>query len=418
MRSHRFNNGGFSLIELMVAAVIAMLSTLVMFQSLSTAEKYKRVTTSGNDSQQGAMLAYDQISYLTRNAGSGLVQTPGSFNCLLQAFDTGAQIYPSAATAPAPFDILPAQMRLSPVLAFDGGTQPDVLVLMMGESGAGNIADPSARMNATKQRLGMSNTVGIRPNDFLLFSRYQPDATGNPTSANCILTQASAIPSEIDATSGYITANPVNVTAARFATPSTSMPATADRYAVSTLGTTPQMVAIGVRRQSGRSDLVMYDLLTRATPVVIAENVIDFQVVYGVDTSFNAARNSGTDADYFGDGAIDFWTSPTGDWSSANMYSPMIAGSQSWTGAERQRRVKAIKIGMITYDTENEKTAVARSSNTLTLFNTLGAGITVTQTIGSGLFVATNRYRTFEFSAPIRNLTSGLSPIEEEFIIR
>jgi type II secretory pathway pseudopilin PulG len=418
MKSHCSNNGGFSLIELMVAAVIAMLSTLVMFQSLSTAEKYKRVTTSGNDSQQGAMLAYDQISYLTRNAGSGLVQTPGSFNCLLQAFDTGTQIYPSVATAPAPFDILPAQLRLSPVLAFDGGAQPDVLVLMMGESGAGNIADPSARMNATKQRLGMSNTVGIRPNDFLLFSRYQPDATGNPTSANCILTQASATSSEIDTTSGYITANPVNVTAARFASPSTSMPATADRYAVSTLGTTPQMVAIGVRRLSGRSDLVMYDLLTRATPVVIAENVIDFQVVYGVDTSFNAARNAGTDADYFGDGAIDFWTSPTGDWSSANMTSPLIAGSQSWTGAERQRRVKAIKIGLITYDTENEKTAVARSSNTLTLFNTLGAGITVTQTIGSGLFVNTNRYRTFEFSAPIRNLTSGLSPIEEEFIIR
>jgi Type IV Pilus-assembly protein W/Prokaryotic N-terminal methylation motif len=418
MRFQKNNESGFSLIELMVAAVIAMLSTLVMFQSLSTAEKYKRVTTSGNDSQQGAMLAFDQISFLTRNAGSGIVQTPGSFNCRLQAFDTGARIYPSTATPPAPFNVLPAQMRVAPVMAFDGGAQPDVLVLMMGESGAGNIADPSARMNNSRTRLGLSNTVGIRPNDFLLFSRYQPDLAGNPMSADCILTQATAAGSELDMASGYITANPVNVNAARFSTPAAAMPATADRYAVSTLGATPQFVAIGVRVSGGRSDLVMYDLLTRATPVVLAENVIDFQVVYGVDTSFNPARNIATDQDYFGDGAIDFWSSPTGDWSSNNLFSPMPAGSQGWTGEERQRRVKAIKIGLITYDTENEKTAVAKTTNTISLFNTLGAGVTSTRTIGSGAYVATNRYRTFEFSVPIRNLTSGLSPVEEEFIIR
>jgi hypothetical protein len=77
--------GGLSLIEMMVAVTIAMIGSLVMFQSMTSGERYKRVTASGNDSQQSAMIAFDQLSYMGRNAGAGLVQTPGSFNCLLQA---------------------------------------------------------------------------------------------------------------------------------------------------------------------------------------------------------------------------------------------------------------------------------------------------------------------------------------------
>jgi hypothetical protein len=418
MKHFSTQDQGFSIIELMVAATIAMFATLVMFQSLLTAEKYKRVTSSGNDSQQSGMMAFDQVSYLVRNAGSGIVQTPGAFNCLLQAFDSGVRIYPSAGALTAPFDVLPTQLRLAPVMAYDGGINPDVLVLMMGESAAGNVADASSKLNTSRDRLGVSSTVAIRPNDFLLFTRYQPDAAGNPVSSDCILTQAFATAAEIDSTTGYITANPVGLSSARYSAPVGAMPATTDKYAVSTLGVVPQIVALGIQRANGRSDLVMFDLLNRGNNTVLAENVMDFQVAYGVDTSFNAARDVSTDWNYFGDGVIDVWVSPTGDWSSANLASTVPAGMQGWTGAERQRRIKAVKIGIITYDTETEKTAVDRTNNTIKLFDSLGAGIDVVRTIGTTPYVTTNRYRTYEFSAPMRNLTSGLSPINDEFIIR
>jgi type IV pilus assembly protein PilW len=418
MMAKRTTQSGFSLIEMMVAATIAMLGTLVMFQTMSSGERYKRVTTSGNDSQQGAMIAFDQLSFMVRNAGAGLVQTPGSFNCLLQAWDGGARIYPSGAAMPAPFGAVDGQLRLAPLQALDGGANnPDILVVMRGESSSGNIADTAGRAANAGNSLGTVNTVGLRPNDLLLMTRFQPDALGNPRSADCFLTQSNPTAGELDGATGYIVVNPFRVTGARFSAPAASMPPASDRYSVSTLGASPSILLIGVRRSAGRSDLVMYDALNRGNITVLAENVVDFQVAYGVDTTIRNPRTIGIDVDYFGDGLVENWVNPTGDWSWNNLRSTVGAGSQGWTGAERQRRIKAVRIGLITVDGVDERTAVDRASNNLTLFTSLGSAIEVTRSIGSTNFPATSRYRTFEMSLPIRNLTSGLSPIQEDLII-
>jgi type IV pilus assembly protein PilW len=410
---------GLSLIEMMVAVTIAMVTSIVMFQTLSSGERYKRITGSGNDSQQSAMIGFDQLSYMVRNAGAGLVQTPGSFNCLLQAFDGGGRIYPSGTAMPSPFGSVSGQLRLAPLMVFDGGAgNPDVLMVMRGNSAAGNIAETSARSNNAGNQLGVGATVGLRNNDVLLLTRFDVDVTGNPNSADCIMTQAAPNPGELDAATGYITGNPFFVKDGRFSTPQAQMPPGADRYTLTTLGTAPSFVLIGVRRSGGRSDLVMYDMLNRGNVVVLAENVVDFQVVYGVDTSVRNPRAIGIDRDYFGDGIVENWVSPTGDWSANNMRSVAGAGSQGWTGAERQRRVKAVRIGLITVDAVDERTAVDRASNDITLFSTLGSAIEVTRTIGTTNFPATSRFRTFEMSMPIRNLSSGLSPINEDLIIR
>lgn len=412
----RHRQSGMSLIEMMVAVTIAMVGTLVMFQTMTSGERYKRVTTSGNDSQQSAMIAFDQLTHLVRNAGAGLVQTPGSFNCLLRAYDGGAQIYPSGSSMPAPFAAISGQLRLAPATVFDGGTGSDILMLMSGGSASGNIADTSGRASNAGNQLGVNNTVGLRANDLLLLTRFQPDGLGNPQSADCILTQAVPNPGELDAATGYVTGNPFKTTGGRFSTPQAQMPPSSDRYSVSTLGTAPRFLAIGVRRASGRSDLVMYDILNRGNLTVLAENVMDFQVVYGVDTTIRNPRTIGIDVDYFGDGIIENWVSATGDWSAANMRSTVGAGSQGWTGAERQRRVKSLRIGLITVDGVNERNSVERLSSALTLFSTLGSAVEVSRTIGSADYPNTNRYRTFELTIPIRNLTGSLSPVSEDLI--
>jgi hypothetical protein len=283
-------------------------------------------------------------------------------------------------------------------MVYDGGANPDILMLMRGSASSGNIADTSGRAAGGGNQLGMNNTVGVRNNELLLLTRFQPDALGNPRSADCLLTQVTPNPGELDLATGYVTGNPFKVVDGRFSTPRADMPPTSDRYSVTTLGGAPSMVLIGVRRSGGRSDLVMYDILNRGGITVLAENVMDFQVVYGVDTSVRTPRTIGLDADYFGDGIIENWVTPSGDWSANNMRSTVGAGTQGWTGAERQRRVKSIRIGLITVDGVNERQAVDRLSNTLTLFPTLGSAVEVTRTIGSADYPNTNRYRTFELT--------------------
>lgn len=45
-------HAGFSLVELMVAVVIGLIGTLVMFQVFAVSEGQKRTTASGGDGQQ------------------------------------------------------------------------------------------------------------------------------------------------------------------------------------------------------------------------------------------------------------------------------------------------------------------------------------------------------------------------------
>jgi type IV pilus assembly protein PilW len=62
---------GFSLIELMVAMVIALLATLAIFQTFAVFEGQKRTTVSGADAQEGGLMALNAIEVEVRMAGLG-----------------------------------------------------------------------------------------------------------------------------------------------------------------------------------------------------------------------------------------------------------------------------------------------------------------------------------------------------------
>lgn len=72
--SHRKMNRqlGFSLIELMVAVVIGLIGTVVMFQVFAVSENQKRSTTSGNDAQQNGSIALFTLERDLRNSGHGM----------------------------------------------------------------------------------------------------------------------------------------------------------------------------------------------------------------------------------------------------------------------------------------------------------------------------------------------------------
>ena len=82
---HR-QSAGFSLIELMVGMVIALIGVLVIFQVFAVSEKYKRTSTSGSDSQQNGSIGLFTIERDLRMAGYGLADTT-LLGCTVRAYN-------------------------------------------------------------------------------------------------------------------------------------------------------------------------------------------------------------------------------------------------------------------------------------------------------------------------------------------
>lgn len=65
---------GFSLVDVMVGLVIAMLGMIIIFQVFSVSEGVKRTTTSGSDAQQAGAFALFTIQHSLKEAGYGIFQ--------------------------------------------------------------------------------------------------------------------------------------------------------------------------------------------------------------------------------------------------------------------------------------------------------------------------------------------------------
>lgn len=72
MRQLRKSMRGFSLIELMVGVVIAIIASIIMFQVFAFSERQKRTTTGASDAQVNGALALDAVEREVRMAGFGL----------------------------------------------------------------------------------------------------------------------------------------------------------------------------------------------------------------------------------------------------------------------------------------------------------------------------------------------------------
>lgn len=83
---------GFTLVELMVGMVIALLATLVVAQTLVLSEGQKRSTTNGTDAQVNGALSLYSLQRAMQMAGYGLGATPAVLGCQLKARFNAADI--------------------------------------------------------------------------------------------------------------------------------------------------------------------------------------------------------------------------------------------------------------------------------------------------------------------------------------
>src|SRR5271169_3120696 len=65
-------HSGFSLVDVMVGMVIALLGTIIIFQVFSVSEGIKRTTTSGGDAQQNGSMAMFTLENSLQQAGYGI----------------------------------------------------------------------------------------------------------------------------------------------------------------------------------------------------------------------------------------------------------------------------------------------------------------------------------------------------------
>jgi type IV pilus assembly protein PilW len=337
---------GLTMVELMIGMVIALIGTIVIFQVFAVSEQYKRTTTGGSDAIQNSNFSLYQLERQFAWAGSGLARMPNMWGCAVQLRRAGAAVFPSPSPFPAPFDVLPQTVRMTPFLIRDGGgATPDVVFGISGSNDSVNT--PVAVSGApTAANVGLLNTVGVKTNDFLMI--VEQESVG----ASCPVAQVAngAAP----ATPTVVGPNPVPFNVGDTAT--NGFQGFSASSKVANLGPTPQFMAfaIGTDPATGVGNVLLtYDLRNGAQapfngqPLAIADNVVNLQAIYGV-----AAVAS--------DPKVAQWVPPTAPWDAATLMDGSAAS------ADRIARLRAIRIAVVARNAQWERDQV--SPATVTLF--------------------------------------------------
>jgi len=380
---------GFSLIELLVAMVIGLVLTLAITTVMVRSEGSKRSSTSVNDiNQMGAYTTF-LLDRTVRTAGSGFSQRwSDAYGCLLDISRGATRVLPmpSAIPAASAFANVTQPVRLAPVIIgkglADSGTavRGDVLTVMAGTGGVGEIARSVLTGSVTTDRVHLINTIGFATGDLVLL-------VDRGVAAGCMMQQvtfavgaAGSVDQVLPLSGTYFNASGTLVNLTDFG---------ANTF-VSQIGNAvnnpPQFQMFGV---GANNTLFSYDLLQPSAPdVAVAEGVVEMRALYGVDTSVPQ------------DGVLDSWVDPV----TGSGFEAAVLTSGSAVSRRSLRQIVAIRLGIILRTSLEERSVDYQQpvGTVLTLFGDLGAGLAQTRTLtGREL---NHRFRTFEVTIPLRNV--------------
>jgi type IV pilus assembly protein PilW len=363
---------GFSLVELLVAVAIGMVLVILITTLIARQEANRRTLTAGNEASLSGSYASYTLDREIRSAGSGFSHNRGiAYGCALNVSRNNAQRLPSIAAFPAPFDSLPQNPFLAPVVVHAGlgAGGSDLIVVNSGTSGIGEIGYQLRPLAAAVASLQFETTIGIKGNDLVLV--FDP-------SRGCVMQQVqtgflgSSTVETLPLGGAYYAATINSVALSSYATGRLSVLG-------NVVDNPPRFTAIGLGT-NGR--LFSYDLLNidgTNTPQIVADGVVDLRVRYGVDTD--------------GDSIINAWVAPDNA-----TYTPAALAANPL----RISQIVALRVGMVVSGDLVEKDDV--SPATLTLFSALPAG--PTHTVALSTEQRRLRTRVIEFTVPVRNAIS------------
>ncbi|WP_373715973.1 PilW family protein [Roseateles sp.] len=370
---------GFSLPELMVTLLIGVVLILVVSTMVARQEDLRRGISSANELSNNVAYSAFVLERELRNAGAGLARS-ANWACPLAVSKNNAQLLPSLQAFPAPFNNVSQTYVIAPVVVFAGAGPDgsDVLAISAGNSALSETAQAVAPQSAAPGQVQLTNTLGIRGGDLVVVSQ----------AGTCMLQQVSngfvGSGSPTLTFGGTYAAN----TVAGVALTGFAGSATNGTAFVSVLGNVtgnpPRLQLIG---RNTSNQLVAYDLLqlTGSDPQPLVEGVMDLRVLYGIDSTGQGR-------------VVNQWVLP-----SAAGYSSAVLTNANGTGAAQAQsamgNIIALRVGLVIRSDQPAKDAVTDGS--LTMFSDLGAGLTYTYTVPTG--TTNQRYRTVEFTVPLRN---------------
>ena len=267
---------GFSLVELMVAVVLALLTVLVVMQVLSIYDARRRTTTAGNDAEISAAVGLFLVERDVRMAGAGLT-LPSGFACNL-----GINIYFDG-------DVVSDAAMLMPVLITDGGAGPDTIQVSRSDSPFGVAPATIVKSMPTPSSiLTVNSSAGLVEQDLFLVGA--PD--GNKICTLMQMTQDAQATgngwnlNHNPGTSDFNPPNPANVFTEAIRYDIGDVVVNLGRFGLRSF--TVICDDDGVPATDNRCSLVGFDPLAAPDPLTLADadalaaEVVDFQAQYGV----------------------------------------------------------------------------------------------------------------------------------------
>lgn len=283
----RQRQSGFSIIELMVAALIGLIGSIIIFQVYSVFEGQKRSTTGGGDAQSAVALAMHTIERDARQAGFGIADHT-FLGCSISAWEEIPAGSGSTSGTAFTVPFVPAlitQGSNTPDPLTGGFPRPDSLTFLYGSSQLAhfppklinNLASPAANYR-------VANRHGFLVGDVLVAAEMR----GSPLAPVCVMSQVRDLPAVvgsydvIDHTHGNYDLGGVT-TPTRFNNTTLGPNYTADTTRIFNLGRNPVYNTYTI--SNGQLQLQTF----RGTATPIVDGIVQIQAQYGKDTTVPTA---------------------------------------------------------------------------------------------------------------------------------
>ena len=275
------SQSGFSIIELMVAALIGVIGCVVIFQVFAVFEGQKRSTTGGGDAQSSVALALHAIERDGRQAGYG-INDPTFFGCAISGWQEIAPAAPLTQAFTVPFvPVTIQQGSVTPDPVSGGWPQPDTLTFVYGDSQLAHYPPKLIQnMGSAASDYRVSNRHGFELGDVLVAAEMR----GVPLAPVCTLSQVRDLPGAVGS-SDVIVHSPGSYVVGgityqtRFNNAALGPNYTADTTRIYNLGQNPTVNTYSV----SNGQLVVQNF--RGNPTPIMDGIVQVQAQYGVDTN-------------------------------------------------------------------------------------------------------------------------------------
>lgn len=401
MRKQIKSSAGFSLIELMVGALIGLIATVIIFQMFAVAESQKRATTGASDSLQSGTQALFQLERDISLAGYGLSRH--LFGCTINGwYDTGV---PGG-------QIL--KFTMVPVIIANGtGNQSDsVTVFSASTDKLGTPAGLEADQTSPELKYTLLNPYGFNPGDLTVAINYKATL---PADKDCTLAQVTKVTNnEVEHLPGnYVTLGgltkpaqfnrpgglpaPANVLYKRFTSP------TKGGGLLFNIGSLPRILTYRVQ---GTDLVVGNEFIPAGSAIVVAENVVQFQAHYAIDGGDPNATGPGKS-----DGQFDaFVAGPPAAVKAVSNLAP--ADVDHWAMAlngttftpEQWSKILAIRMAVVTRG-EYVKPDPGTACSATTTFPKWSAANDLPLDVSGVPDWQCYRYKVQEMTVPLRNIT-------------